>query len=385
MMRILMVADVPPNPNSGASGTEYQTVAALRRLGHDVDTVWADDLSHRIKHGNLHSLIEQPLAYRSTVLAKMKAHDFDVVHANQPHGYLAARALARVPRAPVFVHRSHGLESRVREVLRPWRRSFPSAVSHPRRAASTVMASLLEYSNRAIARYADGHIVSSSLCSEFLERQYGVPKEAVATIAQAPPEFFRVTPVIGLDRRRISRLLYVGQFAFVKAPHVLVAAFEEILKQFPDSTLTWVCDAKHHPQAASLLNPIAREKVSFKGWMAQGDLLNIYDDHGVFLFPSLFEGFGKAFIEAMARGLVVICSAEGGAVDIIVNGVNGMLVPTGSPASIAAAYGKAMRDPAFSMALGSEARKTALLYTWDRAAEETLEFYRRLIDRKCRE
>ena len=53
-LKILMMADLPPNADSGAAGTEYQTMEALRRLGHEVDAVWADSLPHRIGHGNLH-------------------------------------------------------------------------------------------------------------------------------------------------------------------------------------------------------------------------------------------------------------------------------------------------------------------------------------------
>ena len=43
-MKILVGADVPPDPNSGAAGTVYQTNAALRELGHDVDEIWANDI-----------------------------------------------------------------------------------------------------------------------------------------------------------------------------------------------------------------------------------------------------------------------------------------------------------------------------------------------------
>ena len=52
------MADVAANPDSGAAGTEYQTVDALRRMGYEVDTVWADSLPHKISHWNFHYLVE---------------------------------------------------------------------------------------------------------------------------------------------------------------------------------------------------------------------------------------------------------------------------------------------------------------------------------------
>ena len=69
-------------------------------------------------------------------------------------------------------------------------------------------------------------------------------------------------------------------------------------------------------------------------------LVQVYDRHGVFLFPSFFEGFGKAFLEAMSRGLVVIASDVGGMHDLIRDGENGFLVAPGDAAALA------MRVPA---------------------------------------
>jgi glycosyltransferase involved in cell wall biosynthesis len=378
-MRILMMADTPPNPDSGAAGTEYQTMLALRRLGHEVDAMWADDLPHRVRHGNLHYLLELPFGYRKCMNERLRGHDYDVVHVNQPHGYLAARALVDGRFSPVFVHRSHGFEPRVRDALRPWQARNSDKRPLLKRAASRLMETLLEINNLGIARYADGHIFSSRLCGDFLHRRYGVARDRIAVITQAPPGIFQEAPVRPIDGARLKRLLYIGQFAFVKGPMILAEAFERVLAANPGATLTWVCDAKHHGQAAALLSSRARERVRFLDWVAQDRLLEIYDDHGVFLFPSFFEGFGKAFLEAMARGLVVIASAEGGARDIIEHGRNGMLVPVGDAAAMAGACSGVLSSPALARELGLQARRIALQYTWDRVAEETADFYRRLI------
>ncbi len=48
-MKILFAANVSPDPNSGAAGTEFQTIAGLRRLRHEVDEIWAEELGRRIK------------------------------------------------------------------------------------------------------------------------------------------------------------------------------------------------------------------------------------------------------------------------------------------------------------------------------------------------
>ena len=381
-MRILMMADTPPNPDSGAAGTEYQTMLALRRMGHEVDAVWADELRHRIRHGNLHYFVELPFAYRQRMLDRLEVHAYDVVHVNQPHGYLAARSIAGKKASPVFVHRSHGFEPRVSEVLRPWQMRYSDKRPLLRHVANKAMGMALEINNREIARYADGHIVSANLCGDFLHHRYRVPREQIAVIPQAPPKPFHDTAVLPIDENRISRILYVGQFAFVKGPMILAAAFEQVFAKHPDVTLTWVCDARHHAEAASLLSSHARSRVTFMDWVPQDKLIKVYDEHGVFLFPSFFEGFGKAFLEAMARGLVVVASEEGGAKDLIEHGRNGLLVPVGDATTMANACASVLSSLTAAQELGVSARQTALLYTWDRVAEETVGFYRRLIERK---
>ncbi len=92
-MKILFMADVLCNPDSGAAGTEYQTIQALKSLGHDVEPVWAGDLRRRIAHGNLHYLFSFR-AYEQQMLRRLNGKSFDVVHVNQPHGYREPRRFA---------------------------------------------------------------------------------------------------------------------------------------------------------------------------------------------------------------------------------------------------------------------------------------------------
>jgi len=377
-MRILMMTDATENPDSGAAGTEYQTANALRELGHEVDAIWANRLPRRLSHGNLHYLLELPITYRARMLERLQAQRYDVVHVSQPHGYLAAHAAKRLPNRPVFVHRSHGFEPRIKAVLAGWRHLQPRT-SLLRAAASHAMASLLDINNRAIVRYADGHLVSAQLCATYLHQCCGVQRARIAVVPQAPPSAFQDIPPPRFDESRLDRILYVGQLAFFKAPMVLAEAFELVLAQRPQARLTWVCAAPQQRQAAALFGPLARERVTFLDWGAQRQLMDIYDSHGVFLFPSFFEGFGKAFLEAMARGLLVVASDEGGARDLIEQGKNGYLVPVGDAKAMAQACVAFQSGGVDARQVSANARRTALLYTWRRVAQETADFYNRLI------
>jgi len=376
-MRILFMTDTPENPDSGAAGTEYQTALALRDLGHEVDTIWADELPRRLRHGNLHYLLELPFTYRARMLGRLQSKPYDVVHVSQPHGYLAARAAKRHPCRPIFVHRSHGFEPRVAAALAPWAALQP-ARPFLRHAASEAMTRLLEFNNWAIARHADGHIVSAELCSAFIQERYGVANNRVAVIAQAPPLSYQQAHIRAIDAGRLDRLLYVGQLAFFKAPMILAQAFEHVLAERPQATLTWVCSAQHHREASALLSPAARARVNFVDWVSQDRLMDIYDAHGVFLFPSFFEGFGKAFLEAMTRGLLVVASAEGGARDLIVSGKNGFIVPVGDAMAMAQACLAIQRGAVDFRQMSESARQTGLQHTWRRVAQESAAFYQAL-------
>src|SRR3954462_211873 len=150
-LRILMMADTPADPKCGAAGTEVQTLNALRALGHEVDAIWSDDLGRRIRHGNLHILLEQPRAYERAAVAALQRKQYDVVHVNQPHGFRAARAVHRMSPGTVFIHRSHGLELNVEETLRPRIAKFGSDERNfGRRVATRALTPLLRRHSRLI-------------------------------------------------------------------------------------------------------------------------------------------------------------------------------------------------------------------------------------------
>jgi len=367
-MHVLFMADVPRDPNAGAAGTEVQTADALRRLGHDVDEVWAPQLRRRIGHGNLHYLVELPRAYRREMLKAAAAKQYDVLHVNQPHGWLAAKSK---PRQAVFVHRSHGLELRAERDLAPWRARY----GHSMHLLNRVMAALLARHSRLIARYADGHIVSCSDDARFLTDQLGVEVERVAIIPQGVPDMFLASPPPPMSVDRLRRVLYAGQYAFFKAPMIVAAAMREIVRRHPGVQLTWVCDRAHHAAVRALLGDIP---VDILDWMPAARLMEVYDTHGIFLFASFFEGFGKVFLEAMSRGLCVVATRVAGARDLMTDGENGLLVDPGDSDAIANAADALFADPHRAAMISANAVRLAGRYTWRQVASETAAFYERL-------
>lgn len=374
-----------PDPHAGASGTEYQTIRALRELGHQVDEIWSEDLPHRIHHGNLHYLLELPRAYRQAIRRAWLASEYDAVHVNLPQAYLAAIDHERNRRPAVFVNRSHGWETRVRDSLRGWReRRGEPEWPFPRSVAGRLLQGMLARHGRMALAHADGIIASCSACGDFLVSRERLDPRRVAVIAQAAPNEFRHAAPAPMTAERMRKVLYVGQFAFFKGPGVLAEVIDRSCRTGNDITFTWLCHERHHEAVTRTLSVQARRRTTLLGWREQSQLMDVYDQHGIFLFPSFVEGFGKTFLEAMQRGLCVIASDEGGMRDVITDDGDGFLVPPGDATGFTRRLTDLAGDVVAGRALSGKAIQTANRYTWERTAEETVHFYRKLIEIKAR-
>ncbi len=87
--------------------------------------------------------------------------------------------------------------------------------------------------------------------------------------------------------------------------------------------------------------------------------------HDVFVFPSLFEGFGLVLLEAMAMGLPVITTAHTAGPDIIHDGVEGFIVPIRDSVAIAERLELLHREPERRAEMARQARRRAHEYTWE--------------------
>lgn len=87
--------------------------------------------------------------------------------------------------------------------------------------------------------------------------------------------------------------------------------------------------------------------------------------HDVFVFPSLFEGFGLVLLEAMAMGLPVITTPHTAGPDIIREGVDGFIVPIRDSGAIAAHLERLHREPALLAEMSARARERSREFTWE--------------------
>jgi len=379
-MRILVGADAPADPNSGAAGTVFATNAALRALGHHVDTIWSEHLPHRIRHWNLHYLLELPKAYERVVQERTLHTDYHVIQLSQPHAWRAARDNRRRRRRTLLVNRSHGLESMADAALARWKTQLGSAESgFPRSLFSKLLQRALHRHIDLVVRYADGMIVPAQDIRELLICRHAADPARIVVIPHGvPDEFIHTTrPLLTTDRLR--RILHVGQHSVIKGAPLMVAAVEAAFSVDPTLGFTWVCGSAHHDAARALFRPQFQSRVTMQQWAAQNDLLELYDSHGVFVAHSVYEGAAKACTEAMARGLVLVSSAVGALKDHVQSGSNGYLVAVGDTEGMASCLLAACTDLDLSIRMGEKAAQTMAPMSWKACALTAVGHYQRLL------
>ena len=394
-MNVLIVQNTQNDPSSGAAGTEYQTGLHLRCQGHKVDHLWADDLvGPRLKNGRLDQVFPLAFRMRRAVRARLAEHAYDVIHVNQPYGFLVTMDPSCQKQA-VIVNRSHGLEPRRVEAVWPVERRHSRWTTrfHPIWAPLRWLTNRLDAIYlRAAARHSDGVIVSCSEDRDWLWQRWQIPQQRVRVIPQAPASCFFTTPLPHPEpANRWRTVCYAAWTGAQKGLYAMVEALDLLVERRADFQLRWVTHADAHESVRRELSAGARQRVTLLNWMPQSQLTTMLDECGFFLCPSLFEGFGKAPLEAMARGLCVIASNVGGMRDIIRNGQDGILIPIGTPSrgdgvgdaqALADALTGLLAEPERARQIGAAARDRAKEYTWDRVARETVTFYQELAQRK---
>jgi alpha-maltose-1-phosphate synthase len=110
---------------------------------------------------------------------------------------------------------------------------------------------------------------------------------------------------------------------------------------------------------------LKRERVRWIPSCPHAQVLAEMAAHDVFVFPSLFEGFGLVLLEAMAMGLPIIATPHTAAPDLIDDGEEGFLVPIRSTQAIAEKLDLLQRDRALINSMGAKAAKRAATFTWE--------------------
>ncbi len=169
-------------------------------------------------------------------------------------------------------------------------------------------------------------------------------------------------------------LLYVGNAYPHKNLERLISAFSEVHGKLQDLNLVLV--GKEDYFYLRLKEEVKKNKIKgviFPGFVDDCDLGAVYQQALLYIFPSLYEGFGLPPLEAMERGVAVICSNSTCLPEILGDGA--FFVDTKKELEISEAILKITSDESLRETLISKGYRQVEKYSWEKMARETLEIY----------
>ncbi|MBI1896962.1 MAG: glycosyltransferase family 4 protein [Acidobacteria bacterium] len=113
--------------------------------------------------------------------------------------------------------------------------------------------------------------------------------------------------------------------------------------------------------------------VRHTGYVPEADLPALTGGAALFVYPSLYEGFGLPLAQAMAAGVPVITSAVSSLPEVA--GPAGLLVDPRSPSELRAAIQRALASPSLLEKMSHAGSRRAREFTWDRCARQSIEFF----------
>ena len=229
-------------------------------------------------------------------------------------------------------------------------------------------------------------LVASSARTRNNAIEVGVHPEKIKTIYNAIMPFdvsnlYReaVREELGLKKDEVF-FLSVGRLVYEKGHEFLVEAMAEVVKNDAHA-IAGICGAG--PLQEQLQSQIKKLKIQknmklLGQWDSVPEILAAAD---VFVLPSRWEGLPMALLEGMMAGLPVIATRVEGVDEVVQPGVNGLLVPLGSPAELAQAILQLLRSPQDRQRMGMAARERVLSsYTTDRMCEAYLQVIEKGLD-----
>lgn len=209
---------------------------------------------------------------------------------------------------------------------------------------------------------ADHIIVASSFTKQSLNDYPG----KLAPITVIPYGFPPVTPgrmYTSLEKRPL-KLLFVGGLSQRKG----IANLLEAVAVLGDAVRLTIVGHKPVDDCQPLNEALKRHQ--YIPSLSHDAILKLMSEHDVFVFPSLFEGFGLVITEAMSQGTPVITTDRTAGADLIVDGKNGWLVEAGSTPSLLQCIENLLKNTHLVEEVGLAAMETAKQRPWDRYSKE---------------
>ena len=233
----------------------------------------------------------------------------------------------------------------------------------------------------------------SNFSRQDTERLFGVPGDRIEVVYNALDDRFRQGHATEADHKLIAEryqvtypfLLYAGRISPHKNVIRIIEAFSalkvELQKegQFPDLKLIIIGDelSKHPDLRRAVIKSRVQNDVRFLGFVPIGVLRIFYDLAKIFVFPSLYEGFGLPPLEAMAHGTPVVTSNTSSIPEVVGNAA--VMVNPENVFEIMHALHRVLLDQPVREKLKARGILQAQKFSWDDSVRRMLEVYHEVV------
>jgi glycosyltransferase involved in cell wall biosynthesis len=235
----------------------------------------------------------------------------------------------------------------------------------------------------AAARTSNRILTVSETSKRDILRFFDVPPEKITVIYNGIDERFRVQPDADEMSRVAQRYQLAGDFVLYAGnvkPHKnlerLIDAFH-LLRQDGADHLKLIVIGDEISRYAALRRAVHRynlhKYVRFLGYMPDATLAVLYRLATVFVFPSLYEGFGLPPLEAMASGTPVVTSNVSSLPEVADDAA--LLVDPRDPAAIAEGIRRVLAEPGLRETLRAKGLNRAAEFSWERAVARIRQIY----------
>jgi glycosyltransferase involved in cell wall biosynthesis len=240
---------------------------------------------------------------------------------------------------------------------------------------------------RRSSRRADKIIADSESTRQDAIRFVKVPPDKITTVHLGYNEIFRQIT----DQEMLQEIeqqyhlpdrfvFYAGAFEPRKNVPLLLNAFEQIASKHADLHLvvTGGTGWNNQETLAQIDRMQSKDRIIRLGHIPHADLPAIFNLAEVFVYPSLYEGFGLPPLEGLACGTPVITTNISSMPEVVGNA--GILVPPDEEAALVQAMTDVLTDDDLRQRLSAAGPVRAANFTWRHTAEKTLKIYEQVLD-----
>ena len=258
------------------------------------------------------------------------------------------------------------------------------------REPDSVMPGMSRHLNKWVRRsvtQADHVIAVSKATAHDLIELYQTPPEKISVL------YHGVTPEFNANNNPTAQAAIREKYNLGLQPFILSVGtiqprknYQRLIQAFAqvEADTRLVIAGGPGWQAEDIFNEVTRlgltDRVHFLGFVPDTDLPPLYQTAALFIYPSLYEGFGLPALEAMACGTPVVAANRSALPEVV--GSAGLLVDPFDPEDIAQAMTQILYDEGLHQTLSQAGQIQAAKFSWPKMAAELFDLYQKLLTKE---